>query len=154
MSANNSLHASSASARSSASVTNGVTGQPGALPVARRNSFDMVIAIANSRAAAGTDSDVTAQALSSVVSESSPQNSPSGDSTSRNRNNKSFDAESQTCTGSFEEVELQDQCWPTFSTTGSPMSDSDACAVALAFQAQAQTGKRSIWKEWAPYFGL
>jgi hypothetical protein len=154
MSANNSLHASSASASSSANVTNGVTGQPGALPAARRNSFDMVIAIANSRAAAGTDSDVTAPASSSVVSDSSPQNSPPGDCTSRNRKNESFDVESQIWTGSFEEVELQDQCWPTFSATGSPLSDSDAHAVALAFQAQAQTGKRSIWKEWAPYFGL
>lgn len=120
----------------------------------------MVIAIANSRAAAGTESDTNAQASSSAVSDPSPQNATGGDLLSRNRKNKSFDVESQTWTDSFEEVELQDQFWPTPSqlaalqTPVSPIRDSDASAVALAFQAQAQTGKRSLWKEWAPYFGL
>ena len=158
MSAKNSLYTSSAS--SSSSVADGVAGQPAALPASRRNSFDMVIAIANSRAAAGTEGGVTAQASSSAVSDSSTQESSGGDCTSRNRKNKSFDVESQTWTDSFEEVELQDQCWPTTSRLAalqapvSPMRDSDAHAVALAFQAQAQTGKRSLWKEWAPYFGL
>lgn len=158
MSANNSLYTSPAS--SSSTVANAVTDQFGAPSTSRRNSFDMVIAIANSRAAADTESDVTAQASSSAVSGSSPQDSARKDCTSRNRKNKSFDVESQTWTDSFEEVELQDQCWPTASrlaalqTPVSAMGDSDASAVVLAFQAQAQTGKRSLWKEWAPYFGL
>lgn len=160
MSANNSLYASPAS--SSASDTIGDTGQPRALPASasRRNSFDMVIAIANSRAAAGTESDMTAQASSSAVSDPSPQNPAPGDCAPRNRKNKSFDVESQTWTDSLEEVELQDQFWPTASrlaalqTPVSPMRDSDPSAVALAFQAQAQSGKRSLGKEWAPYFGL
>ena len=104
MSANNSLYASLAS--SSASVTNGVTGQP-ALPASRRNSFDMVIAIANSRAAADNESEITAQASSSAVSEPSQQNSGRGDYTSRNRKNKSFDVKSQTWTDSFEEIVSQ-----------------------------------------------
>lgn len=148
MSANNSLYTSPAS--SSSTVANAVTDQFGAPSTSRRNSFDMVIAIANSRAAADTESDVTAQASSSAVSGSSPQDSARKDCTSRNRKNKSFDVESQTWTDSFEEVELQDQCWPTASrlaalqTPVSAMGDSDASAVVLAFQAQAQTGKRSL----------
>lgn len=157
MSANNSLYASPAS--SSSSVSTGLTAQLRA-PPSRRNSFDMVIAIANDRAAANTQPGATAQASASAVSESSSSSPTREECTSRNRKSKPFDVESQTGTVSFEDVEFQDQFWPTPSRLAalhapvSTMRDSDASAVALAFQAQASTGRRSVWKVWAPYFGF
>lgn len=158
MSANNSLYASPAS--SSSSVAIGVPGQLRAPTTSRRNSFDMVIIIANGRAAANTQSEATAQASASAASESTSSSSTRGECTSRNRKSKPFDVESLIGTDSFEDVEFQDQFWPTPSrlaalqTPVSAMKDSNASAVALAFQTQASSGKRSIWKEWAPYFGL
>lgn len=158
MSANNSLCASPAS--SSSSVATGVTDQLHATPTSRRNSFDMVIAIANDRAAANTQSDITAQASVSAAGGSSSSSSTREECTSCSQRSKPFDLGSQTWTGSFEDVEFQDQFWPTPSrlaalqTPVSTMGESDAGAVALAFQAQASSGKRSIWREWAPYFGL
>ena len=158
MSANNSRDSSPAS--SSSSVANGLTGQGRALPTSRRNSFDMVIAIANERASADSQGDVTPQASSSVSSDSSSSSTSSESCAQRSRNSDSFDLESQSWRDSFEDVELQDQFWPTASRLAAMrpalyvVSGSDATATALAFQKQAQTGKRSLWKEWAPYFGL
>jgi hypothetical protein len=155
MSANNSLYSSPAS--SSSSVANGFTGQGRAFPTSRRNSFDMVIATANDRAATATRSNATTQAL---VGDSGSHNSARGACTSRDRNSASFEVESQTWKDSFEDVELQDQLWPTASRLAAMrpglhvVSHSDATATAFAFQKQAQSGKASIWKEWAPYFGL
>jgi hypothetical protein len=117
-----------------------------------------VIAIANDRAAAATQDDVVPQASSSAASESS---SSSTSCATRSRNSESFDVKSQTWADSFEAVELQDQFWPTASRLAATRPESsyvawqsDAAAVALAFRKQAQTGKRSLWKKWAPYFGL
>lgn len=120
----------------------------------------MVIAIANDRAAAANQSDVLPQASSSPTSETSSHKSAHGDCSSRDRTSESFDVESQTWKDSFEDIELQDQFWPTAERLAAMrpelyvVSGSDATATALAFQKQAQTGKRSLWKEWAPYFGL
>jgi hypothetical protein len=117
----------------------------------------MVIAIANDRAAADSQGDVTPQAS---VGDSGSHNSARQDCTSRDRNSESFDVESQMWKDSFEEIELQDQFWPTAERLAAMrpelyvVSGLDAAATALAFQKQAQSGKRSLWKEWAPYFGL
>lgn len=120
----------------------------------------MVIAIANDRAAAATQCDATTQTSSSAVSQSSSSSTSSESCAPRSRDSESFDVESQTWKDSFEEIELQDQFWPTAERLAAMrpelyvVSGSDATATALAFQKQAQSGKRSIWKEWAPYFGL
>jgi hypothetical protein len=120
----------------------------------------MVIAIANDRAAADSQGDVVPQTSSSAAGESSSSSTSSGSCAPRSRDSESFDVESQTWKDSFEDVELQDQFWPTAERLAamrpelSVVSGLDATATALAFQKQAQSGKRSLWKEWAPYFGL
>jgi hypothetical protein len=119
----------------------------------------MVIAIANDRAAADSQGDVVAQASSSATSDESTHSSPRGDCVSRSRKSKPFDVESQT--GSMEDIDLGLQQWPTASRlaamnmeTSHDTSHSDATATALAFQAQARSGKVGFWATWAPYFGL
>jgi len=61
----------------------------------------------------------------------------------------------------MQEVDLGLHQWPTASRlaamnmeTSHATSHSDATATALAFQAQARSGKVGFWASWAPYFGL
>jgi hypothetical protein len=63
----------------------------------------------------------------------------------------------------MEDVDLGLHQWPTASRLAAmnmetghadAASHSDATATALAFQAQARSGKVGFWASWAPYFGL
>jgi len=155
-------------ARSSCTVDNGLASQVNAQPASgRKNLFDLVIAVANDRAAADFMNGTTAQASTAAFNELS---SCSSARDLHSPKSESFDVESET--GSIEEVDLHD--WPTASRLAATNSDfaasrtsapsqrqichhsyaakqsSSATATALAFQAQAQTGNIGFWA----YFGL
>jgi hypothetical protein len=165
--------ASTSSPCSSSTVDNGLTSQAYTLPTfVRKNSFDLVIAVANDRAAADSVNGTTVQASTAAVDGSTPY-SPDRESLARVpscQKSKIFDVESQM--GSFEEIDLQE--WPTASRIAATNSDfaafqastpsqrqvtadrqdSSATAIALAFQVQASSGNIGFWGSWKPYFGL
>lgn len=178
MPTDHSVSTSSLSSTYDDDVADGLTvAQAYASSASRRYSFDLVIAVANTRAETDTLNSINSQASTSTVNEPSPHGSARENIAPRSRQSQPVDLESQA--GSFEEIELQE--WPTSSRLAamnsaivafqSPVTarrqnyqqtevsyttgqSSEEAALAAASRKRERTSEGSLWKCLIAVFGL